>query len=326
MASTSASRSDGVSSRIRRAASTVNSDNQLLVSDIRKAMNLMKDIAVDLERDNQSDMLLDCGSSCSRKRVKQLENAVAELVEAHENCLHYSSAIHSVADAYRPGPELTDFKKLLDTEFEKVKAGSSSHPQNHPLMHQFQQTVWVVSCFFSMKTPDVLPKQSCLPELNKYMLWEIMVRAAVQCIYIEIGVIGIGMQLVGTLLNVHHAGQPMPGEEQEDIIMTSTESSIKNLKCPLTGKHITELTEPVRSMDCKHIYEKNAILIYIKSHHNNAKCPESACPKMVHAKRVICDPLLLVEIEEQCTLSRQTARTDVVEDFTEMEPHDEDST
>ncbi|MBA0705465.1 hypothetical protein Golax_017656 [Gossypium laxum] len=126
--------------------------------------------------------------------------------------------------------------------------------------------------------------------------------------------------------NVHHAGQPMPGEEQEDIIMTSTESSIKNLKCPLTGKHITELTEPVRSMDCKHIYEKNAILIYIKSHHNNAKCPESACPKMVHAKRVICDPLLLVEIEEQCTLSRQTARTDVVEDFTEMEPHDEDST
>ncbi|KAB2044002.1 hypothetical protein ERO13_D01G047500v2 [Gossypium hirsutum] len=256
MASTSASRSDGVSSRIRRAASTVNSDNQLLVSDIRKAMNLMKDIAVDLERDNQSDM------------VKQLENAVAELVEAHENCLHYSSAIHSVADAYRPGPELTDFKKLLDTEFEKVKAGSSSHPQNHPLMHQFQQAVW----------------------------------------------------------NVHHAGQPMPGEEQEDIIMTSTESSIKNLKCPLTGKHITELTEPVRSMDCKHIYEKNAILIYIKSHHNNAKCPESACPKMVHAKRVICDPLLLVEIEEQCTLSRQTARTDVVEDFTEMEPHDEDST
>ncbi|MBA0759139.1 hypothetical protein Gotri_022061 [Gossypium trilobum] len=326
-------------------------------------MNLMKDIAVDLERDNQSDMINEdderggqlynsypvfgWGFSYSivtdsvfldqllcltlaLELVKQLENAVAELVEAHENCLHYSSAIHSVAEAYRPGPELTDFKKLLGTEFEKVKAGSSSHPQNHPLMHQFQQAVW----------RQLGGHCEGLLELNKYMLWEIMVRAAVQCIYIEIGVIGIGMQLVGTLLvtkcvkpwltaailNVHHAGQPMPGEEQEDIIMTSTESSIKNLKCPLTGKHITELTEPVRSMDCKHIYEKNAILIYIKSHHNNAKCPESACPKMVHAKRVICDPLLLVEIEEQCTLSRQTARTDVVEDFTEMEPHDEDST
>lgn len=46
---------------------------------------------------------------------------------------------------------------------------------------------------------------------------------------------------------------------------------------------------------------------------------------MVHAKRVTCDPLLLVEIEEQRTLSRQSARTDVVEDFTEMEPQDEDS-
>ena len=46
--------------------------------------------------------------------------------------------------------------------------------------------------------------------------------------------------------SVHHAGQPMPGEEQEDIVMTSMDSNIKNLKCPLTGKPITELTEPVR--------------------------------------------------------------------------------
>ncbi|XWS52114.1 hypothetical protein CRYUN_Cryun11dG0039300 [Craigia yunnanensis] len=213
----------------------------------------MKEIAVDLERNNQSEM------------VKQLEDAVAELVEAHENCLHYSSAIQSVGDAYQPGAELTDLKKLLDTEFEKVKANSSSSPQNHPLIHQFRQAVW----------------------------------------------------------NVHHAGQPMPGEEQEDIVMTSTESNIKNLKCPLTGKPITELTEPVCSLDCKHIYEKNAILNFIKR--GSFKCPEAACPKMLQAKKVICDPLLLFEIEEQRSLSRQTARTDVIEDFTQMEPHEEAS-
>ncbi|XVF70132.1 hypothetical protein PTKIN_Ptkin11bG0137600 [Pterospermum kingtungense] len=255
MASTSASRSDGVAGRIKRAASNLYSENQTLVTDIRKALNLLKEIAVDLERDNQSEM------------VKQLEDAVVELIETHENCLHHSSAIQSVGDAYRPGPELTDFKKLLDAELEKVKASSSSSPQNHPLLHQFRQAVW----------------------------------------------------------NVHHAGQLMPGEEQEDIVMTSTQSNIKNLNCPLTGKPITELTEPVRSLDCKHIYEKNVILNFIQGGRGNVKCPVSACPRMLQAKQVICDPLLLFEIEEQRLLNRESARTNAIEDFTETEPHEEES-
>ncbi|CAK7323951.1 unnamed protein product [Dovyalis caffra] len=37
----------------------------------------------------------------------------------------------------------------------------------------------------------------------------------------------------------------MPGEEQEDIVMTSTQSTILNITCPLSGKPITELAEPV---------------------------------------------------------------------------------
>ncbi|KAG6514314.1 hypothetical protein ZIOFF_024664 [Zingiber officinale] len=45
--------------------------------------------------------------------------------------------------------------------------------------------------------------------------------------------------------NVHHAGQPMPGEEQEDIVMTSTQNNLLNMKCPLTGKPVTELQNPV---------------------------------------------------------------------------------
>ncbi|GMJ10164.1 hypothetical protein HRI_004685600 [Hibiscus trionum] len=39
----------------------------------------------------------------------------------------------------------------------------------------------------------------------------------------------------------------------------------------------------------------------------------------------VCGPLLLFEIDELCTLSRQTARTDVIEDFTETEPQDEEN-
>lgn len=48
------------------------------------------------------------------------------------------------------------------------------------------------------------------------------------------------------LQNVHHAGQPMPGEEQEEIVMTSTQSNLLNVTCPLSGKPVTELADPVR--------------------------------------------------------------------------------
>ncbi|KAK6252998.1 hypothetical protein QUC31_014718 [Theobroma cacao] len=34
--------------------------------------------------------------------------------------------------------DLPDLKKLLDIDFENVKASSSSNPQNHPLVHQFR--------------------------------------------------------------------------------------------------------------------------------------------------------------------------------------------
>lgn len=38
----------------------------------------------------------------------------------------------------------------------------------------------------------------------------------------------------------------MPGEEQEDIVMTSNQCNILNVTCPLSGKPITELQHPVR--------------------------------------------------------------------------------
>lgn len=46
---------------------------------------------------------------------------------------------------------------------------------------------------------------------------------------------------------------------------------------------------------------------------------------MLQAKQVICDPLLQFEIEEQRKLIRESARTDVIEDFTQMVPNEEES-
>lgn len=43
--------------------------------------------------------------------------------------------------------QATDFKKLFDDEIAKSKANSSSVPQNHMLLRQFREAIWV--CFLA---------------------------------------------------------------------------------------------------------------------------------------------------------------------------------
>lgn len=45
----------------------------------------------------------------------------------------------------------------------------------------------------------------------------------------------------------------MPGEEQEDIVMTSTQNILLNITCPLSGKPVIELSDPVRRFDLYHL-------------------------------------------------------------------------
>lgn len=46
--------------------------------------------------------------------------------------------------------QATDFKKLFDDEIAKSKANSSSVPQNHMLLRQFREAIWV--CFLARST------------------------------------------------------------------------------------------------------------------------------------------------------------------------------
>lgn len=49
----------------------------------------------------------------------------------------------------------------------------------------------------------------------------------------------------------------MPGDDEEDIVMTSTQCPFLNVKCPVSGKPLTELADPVRR------YNKAVILFYL---------------------------------------------------------------
>ncbi|KAL4300966.1 hypothetical protein AHAS_Ahas17G0253700 [Arachis hypogaea] len=176
--------------QMRIVATQFCSDDQTLIAHIRKTMTIMKEIAVEFEKHNESD-------------------------------------------------KVNNFRKLLEDEVSKLKGQSTtSDPNSNPLVRQFKEAVWVLSSDLAANAR-------------------------------------------------RRAGG--------DIVMTSTQSSILNMTCPLTGKPVTELEEPVRSVECKHIYEKRIIMQHIKS---SNRCPISGCPKKLRADRVVQDALLLIEIEE----------------------------
>ncbi|KAK9674469.1 hypothetical protein RND81_12G234700 [Saponaria officinalis] len=202
-ASTSVARAGDAVTKIRTAANTLSTDNQPLLVEIRKTINTLQDVAVEMEKLNRT------------QEVKELEDAVLELLHANEECESFSSVMQSVGDNYQPGTELKDFKKVIDEEKSKLQGASAANLQKDPFLRRFQEAVW----------------------------------------------------------NVHHAGQPMPGEEQEDIVMTTTQIGLLNTVCPITGKSVTDLSEPVRSMDCKHVYEKEAILLHLRKNTKSNNCP-----------------------------------------------------
>jgi hypothetical protein len=48
------------------------------------------------------------------------------------------------------------------------------------------------------------------------------------------------------LQKVHHAGEPMPGQEKEDLIISGSQFNVVNRNCPISGKPVIELDDPVR--------------------------------------------------------------------------------
>jgi hypothetical protein len=70
---------------------------------------------------------------------------------------------------------------------------------------------------------------------------------------------------------VNHAGQALPGEEEEDIVMEPTQI-FTNRKCPYTGTPLAELSEPVQD-DKGYVYEKSAVMRFIRQNKGRVQCP-----------------------------------------------------
>ncbi|KAF6997571.1 hypothetical protein CFC21_013779 [Triticum aestivum] len=233
--------------KLANAADATSAEAQTLVLDMRKALTSMKSLAVEYERAGKPD------------KVKQLEDAVQELVASYEDCAYLAEAVKKVPGAYQPSDQATDFRKLIDAEVDKVKGTSRSSGHKDQLIRQFKEAVW----------------------------------------------------------DVHHAGQPMPGDEQEELVMTSTQNSILNMHCPLTLKPIIELENPVRCMDCRHIYDKDPIMSHIRRS-KAPNCPVAGCPAVLQVARIFCDTFLRMEIEELRSSRPSAPNATEVEDISDQ--------
>ncbi|KAG0602088.1 hypothetical protein M758_11G159200 [Ceratodon purpureus] len=134
---------------------------------------------------------------------------------------------------------------------------------------------------------------------------------------------------------VHHAGEPMPGQEEEEIVVMAGSQALPNKSCPLSGKPVDQLDNPVRSQRCRHIYERDAVLAYVRKHEatmqgrrrtnsNACKCAAAGCPGILVEDQLVCDRSLKIEIREYM-LRQQSSNVDTVADFTLLEEEDDDT-
>jgi len=129
---------------------------------------------------------------------------------------------------------------------------------------------------------------------------------------------------------VHHAGEPMPGQEQDDIVMLGTQA-LANFACPISGKPVDHITDPVRSQLCRHIYDNEAVVNYIRAHAVRTRknirpvpcrCAAAGCPKVLTEEILVCDESLKLEIQEYA-LRQKGSNMDTVADCTYLEEDDD---
>jgi len=129
---------------------------------------------------------------------------------------------------------------------------------------------------------------------------------------------------------VHHAGELMPGQEQEDFVVMGASQMLPNTSCPLSGKPIDQLENPVRS-GCRHIYEREAVFDFIRRHqietrrrNRPCKCAAAGCRGNLVEEELVCDGSLKIEIQEYM-LRQRSSNVDTVADCTYLDEDDDTS-
>ncbi|KAL2628765.1 hypothetical protein R1flu_013451 [Riccia fluitans] len=63
----------------------------------------------------------------------------------------------------------------------------------------------------------------------------------------------------------------------DDTCITGSKYGIINTRCPLSGKLVTELGDPVQSVKCQHVYGKEFAEVYLKQAKGISRCAVAGC-------------------------------------------------
>ncbi|GJP30398.1 hypothetical protein CLOM_g1036 [Closterium sp. NIES-68] len=117
-----------------------------------------------------------------------------------------------------------------------------------------------------------------------------------------------------TIRSVRQGGEGAgDDDDDDDDLMMTTNLIVKNSNCPVTMRHVEDLSDPVCCMDCRHVYEKSAILEIIAQ---NSSCPVSGCRQRLSRDRLVCDTELLMALRE--LRARKATATAVPEEIDDL--------
>ncbi|CAI5466271.1 unnamed protein product, partial [Closterium sp. Yama58-4] len=102
-------------------------------------------------------------------------------------------------------------------------------------------------------------------------------------------------------------------DDEDDEVMMTTNLIVKNPNCPITMRHVEDLDDPVCCLDCRHVYEKSAILENMTQSRN---CPVSGCRQRLSRDRLVCDTELMMALRElRARKATATAAPEEIDDL-----------
>ncbi|KAG4218539.1 hypothetical protein PC116_g32981, partial [Phytophthora cactorum] len=110
-----------------------------------------------------------------------------------------------------------------------------------------------------------------------------------------------------------NGGEDEGDDDDDDLIVAEEHLGIY---CPLS---MVVMKDPYTSTKCKHTFEKDSIVQFLRAQHGRARCPQTGCNKEVTISDFHPDPVMLRKIKRQLA----SQRANMAEDD-EDEDEDED--
>ncbi|KAI8958727.1 zinc-finger of the MIZ type in Nse subunit-domain-containing protein [Daldinia sp. FL1419] len=110
------------------------------------------------------------------------------------------------------------------------------------------------------------------------------------------------------------------GAESDDEDLIVAEEHL-DIHCPLS---MIIMKDPYTSTGCKHTFEKDAIIQFVRASHGRARCPQTGCNKEITISDLHPDPVMLRRIKRQIASQRADMADDDDDEEVQEEGGDED--